>query len=330
MSGRSSNWNVVALFLAGGLAVVALAWMASYTGEAEEDVEVQTTRQLQDVAESDPEERTEIIQQETREESRLIGSQVVETGSDVGVAIIRNHVDDQPPRQLSKAVILERLGDIEPTEWGEVVSGVDTNFVTARDEIALTLDACDGGYDEELIEFLRDREIPATLFVAGLWINAHPQRLRRLAEDPLFEIANHGRSHRPCSVAGKEAAEIEGTEDVVAAYDEIEQNAGKIEAIIGERPTFYRSGTAHYDEVCTQIARMTGHRVAGFDVVGDLGAMYDATQVREAVETAEPGSIVVLHMNKPDGDTAEGVKKAIPALRERGFVFRKLSDVFPD
>src|SRR5690625_2929022 len=63
----------------------------------------------------------------------------------------------------------------QPVEWGEHVSGVKTRIKTDKKKFALTFDACGGdhgnGYDEELIEFLKKEQIPATLFVNERWID---------------------------------------------------------------------------------------------------------------------------------------------------------------
>lgn len=57
---------------------------------------------------------------------------------------------------------------VPPAQWGENVTGVTTQFHSDNKEIALTFDACGGSerssqYDEELIEFLTLRRIPAIL-----------------------------------------------------------------------------------------------------------------------------------------------------------------------
>jgi peptidoglycan/xylan/chitin deacetylase (PgdA/CDA1 family) len=48
--------------------------------------------------------------------------------------------------------------------------------------------------------------------------------------------------------------------------------------------------------------------------------------VKEALLGADPGDIIILHMNHPEGHTAAGVEAAIPELKKRGFGFVKLSD----
>jgi len=219
----------------------------------------------------------------------------------------------------------------KPKEWGETVSGVKTRLGGGDKAIALTFDACGSprgkGFDAALIGFLEREQIPATLFVSGLWIEANPELFRRLAANPLFEIANHGHRHRPASVSGQKAYGIAGTRDVGEVVDEIELNARRIQEVTDRRPAFYRSGTAHYDEVAVEVAAALGQRVAGYSLLGDAGATFSAQQVRNALLKARPGDIALLHMNHPGSGTAAGVMAAIPELRQRGFRFVRLSDV---
>jgi len=177
-----------------------------------------------------------------------------------------------------------------------------------------------------LIEFLRKEKIPATLFVSGSWIDAKPAVFKTLAADPLFEIENHGLAHKPCSVNGNKAYGIKGTASVAELVDEIEKNGRKIEAVTGGKPKFYRPGTAYCDEVAVKVAGELGYEVVNYNVLGDAGATRPKEKIREAMLKAEPGAIVILHMNQPRSQTAAGLKEAIPLLRQKGFRFVKLSE----
>jgi peptidoglycan/xylan/chitin deacetylase (PgdA/CDA1 family) len=223
-----------------------------------------------------------------------------------------------------------RFAGATPVMWGERVSGVRTRLDTKEKVIALTFDACGSargkGVDMQLIEFLRANKIPATLFINGRWIDANPELFRQLAANPLFEIANHGISHRPASVTGRSVYGINGTRNVAEVVDEIELNARKIEAISGVRPKLYRSGTAYYDEIAVQISRDLGHEVAGYSLLGDAGATWSSTQVKAALLKAAPGDIALLHMNHPEAGTGAGVIAAVPELQLRGFRFVRLSE----
>lgn len=234
------------------------------------------------------------------------------------------------PLETLKQEISSHFGDRTPHQWGETVTGVRTSLDTDEKVVALTLDACGSpkgkGFDARLLDFLARERIPATLFINARWIDANPELFKRLAADPLFEIANHGTWHRPASVNGRSVYGIGGTKDASELVDEIELNARKIEALTGKRPKLYRSGTAFYDEVAVEIAHALGHEVAGFSLLGDAGATYSAPQVRAALLRATPGDIIICHMNHPESGTGAGIIAAVPELQRRGFRFVHMSD----
>lgn len=222
------------------------------------------------------------------------------------------------------------LFDGEPTEWGENVTGVKTNFQTTEKELALTFDACGGPlgseFDEELISFLKKEEVPATLFINEGWIEANEDLFLQLANEPLFQIENHGTEHVPLSINGGEVYGIAATDSAESAYEEIMSNHATVKALTNKEMTLFRSGTAYYDEVAVELAVSLGYEVVNFDILGDAGASYSPTQVKDALLEAKPGSIALLHMNQPNSGTAEGVKQAVPLLRDQGFEFVLLKD----
>jgi peptidoglycan/xylan/chitin deacetylase (PgdA/CDA1 family) len=226
--------------------------------------------------------------------------------------------------------IIGKFSGRVPHEWGEVVKGVKTRLNTYQKILALTFDACGGpkgnGYDAKLIDFLTSEAIPATLFISGKWMDANPEIFQTLSRNPLFEIENHGLTHRPCSATGRSVYGIKGTKSVGDIYDEIEGNALKILNLIGRRPKYYRPGAAYSDEICPEIASALGYDVVGFSVRGDAGATYSTKQIKEVLLHSAPGSIILMHLNHPEGKTADGVSAVIPELKKRGFRFVHLSE----
>lgn len=188
-----------------------------------------------------------------------------------------------------------------------------TKLPDGESATALTFDACGGpggsGYDADLIDFLRKCSVPATLFLNARWIDANPDVFRQLAADPLFEIGNHGTVHRPLSVTGRSAYGIAGTGGVGEVYDEVAGNAHKLAGLLGHPVSFFRSGTAHYDDVAARMVADLGERAAGFTVNGDGGATLSAAEVRQEIAAAPPGAIVICHMNHPGGGTAPGWRR---------------------
>ena len=230
----------------------------------------------------------------------------------------------------TKEKILSIFTHRVPKEWGERVKGVKTRLDTDQNVLALTFDACGGprssGYDAILIQYLESEKIAATLFISGRWIDANPEIFKKLASHPLFEIENHGFNHKPCSAVGRSAYGIVGTKNVEEIFNELESNALKIRTLTGHKPKYYRPGTAYCDEICVTIANALGYEVVTFSVRGDAGATYSKKQVKEALWNAPPSSIILMHMNHPESETAEGLIEALPELKRRGFRFVKLSE----
>ena len=232
--------------------------------------------------------------------------------------------------EIFKNNIAKKFEKQTPKEWKESVTGVKTKLDTNEKVIALTMDACGGSkeidYDEKLINFLIQENIPATLFINARWIDKNLNIFKTLASNPLFEIANHGLEHKPASVNGKSIYDLKGTQNIEELVDEIELNARKIEQITNKRPKYFRSGTAYYDEVAVKIANELKHEVIGFSILGDAGATFSKEKVENAFLSAKKGEIVIIHMNHPQSQTADGTIKAIKELKQKGFRFVRLSD----
>jgi peptidoglycan/xylan/chitin deacetylase (PgdA/CDA1 family) len=213
----------------------------------------------------------------------------------------------------------------KPTQWGMSLPGVATTFMPRGKQLALTFDACDGKSDEALLNTLQRNEVPAVLFFCAKWIDANPARAAQLAANPLFDIGNHGTRHVPLSVTGRSAYGIRGTRSAQEVVDEVQTNRDKVAALTGKAPTWFRPGTAYYDDVAVDIVHGLGQQPLGFSVNGDKGATASAASVRSTVAGAAPGSIVISHMNHPESGTAAGIGDAITALRSVGWEFVSLA-----
>lgn len=216
-------------------------------------------------------------------------------------------------------------------QWGLEVDGVVLH--SEGTSAVVTFDACGGpkgsGYDEELIGLLRQLQVPATLFLNLRWIDANPKVAAELAADPLFELANHGTQHRPLSVDGAEAYGIGGTGSVAEVYDEVMGGYERLLQLTGAPPLWFRSGTAHVDDVSVEIVADLGQRVVNFNVNVDAGATFTPNQVERAMLEAGPGSICIVHFNRPGSGTAAGMATALPRLLDDGLTFARLRDVLP-
>lgn len=227
--------------------------------------------------------------------------------------------------------VAAKYAGIKPKVFSMWMAGVIRRIDTTEKVVAITLDACGGrkgnGYDRELIEFLRSNNIPATLFLCGLWVDDNPGLTKELASDPLFEIENHGLRHRPSSVNGSKIYGRRGTKDPAAAYDEIALNAKKIFDLTGRVTKYYRSGTAYYDDIAVKVCRDAGHLPVNFTIISGDAAGFSAERIeRRIINGAKNGAIIIGHMNQPKSNLYPALKKIIPKLKGEGYRFVKLEE----
>lgn len=211
--------------------------------------------------------------------------------------------------------------------WGDHLPGITLTLPVSEDEkvLYLTFDACEGSVDEALINLLIKHNVPATLFITARWIDKNPKTFMKLAENPLFQIENHGTKHLPASVSGRSIYGIKGTSSKEELIAEIMVNQEKIKKLIDKEPKWYRSGTAYYDiEAVKIIKEELNLNIAGFAISLDAGAILSAQEVYSLSIRAKSGDILLAHMNHPESGTVKGLEKAIPKLLAKGFVFKVL------
>jgi peptidoglycan/xylan/chitin deacetylase (PgdA/CDA1 family) len=195
--------------------------------------------------------------------------------------------------------------------------------------LALTLDACSGKFDNDLIQFLILNRIPATIFATKKWLDRNPFGLSVIkAHLDLFDVEDHGENHIPAVIgAGKKVYGIPGEPDLVHLRREVLEGARAIEAATGIAPHWYRGATAEYDaQAVEEIGRM-GYKIAGFSVNADAGATLRRDAIEERLKRVKAGDILIAHMNRPASDSAEGLAVALNQLLRQGFVFIRLDQV---
>ena len=215
------------------------------------------------------------------------------------------------------------------------IPGLITKFnPRGKKEIILAFDACGGEFDRPLINFLITNKVPATLFLAGPWLIKHQADLPLLINakgengHPLFDLQNHGTKHQPLFVEKVPTPPygIQGTQTPSEVYTEIAVNGQTLARLTGKQPHFFRSGTANYDDVAIAIANLLGYKVVNFTINADAGATFSKAQILKKMQTAQPGNIIIAHMNHPEGQTFAGMSAAIKLLQAKGFGFGTLSE----
>ena len=231
--------------------------------------------------------------------------------------------------QLLREIISTEFSGQNPHDWGESVPGVKTRLKTEDKVVAIGVDTCDlmgKGEDARLIKYFAAENIPATLFICGDWVDKNGAVLKKLAANPLFEIANQGLSRKACSVNGKSLAGTAGTRNIDELFMEIEKNARKIEAVTGILPQYYHAGAGYYDDVAVRIVKALGYEALGSFARESRGPDLDKKRVLDVLVNPVSGAIAILGGVSLQSSFVENVIEAVRKLRSQGYKFVKVSD----
>jgi peptidoglycan/xylan/chitin deacetylase (PgdA/CDA1 family) len=195
--------------------------------------------------------------------------------------------------------------------------------------IALTLDACGGKYDEDLINFLIKNQIPATIFATKKWLVRNPKAIAVIKTHlDLFDVEDHGEKHIPAVIGkGRTVYGIPGEPDVIHLRREVTEGAHAVEQATGIAPRWYRGATGEYDAQSIKEIEKLGYKIAGFSVNADDGATLKKRTIEKRLSHVKAGDVIIAHMNKPDSDSAEGLAVGLAYLLKAGFVFVRLDRV---
>ena len=205
--------------------------------------------------------------------------------------------------------------------------------VAAKEKVAaLTFDLCElstmtTGYDAEIIDFLREKRIPATLFMGGKWMRSHSERAMQLMADPLFEIGNHGWSHGNFGIMSEKAM-LEQIRWTQAEYELLREEILKRARAEGhsvelpEAVTLFRLPYGRCTDKALALLAREGLQVIQWSVVAEtpqdnavhgMGARV-AGQVR-------PGAIILFHANLVPKGSAFMLKETVGELQRKGYRF---------
>ena len=229
-----------------------------------------------------------------------------------------------PAKQISDAV--DPSGILEHgSRKAKVVALTFDADMTPKMKNDLKIGVVKSWYEKGVIDILEKNNVPATLFLTGMWAESYPDVTKELGANPLFEIGNHSHDHGGFHMPCYGLAEVKDKRDEVTKTQEILKN------LIGYTPRYFRfpGGCGASDDVA--LVSQLGLQVTGWDAISGDAYIRDSAGpiISQTLKNAQNGSIIVFHMHggRTAPQTVYALQAVIDGLRDKGFSFVKVSEL---
>ena len=167
----------------------------------------------------------------------------------------------------------------------------------------------------EILDLLEKSGIPASFFLIGKNISESTESIIRREIRQGCDICCHSTAHRVMS----EMTEAEIAEDIGTCVE-------KIEAVTGKKPAFFRAPYLAVSETLLKAVSMTF--ISGIGSEDWVSSVTAETRAERILANAQDGQIVLLHDFTGNSNTVEAMDLLIPALKEQGYEFVTISELF--
>ncbi len=189
---------------------------------------------------------------------------------------------------------------------------VFARVATKQQVVALTFDCCQNekpaGFDEPLVRQLIRGHIPATFFLGGRWVEAHPDAVKLLASVRYFELGNHSyiHPHMTKQTPDRMRQELVRTQQILHSRT-------------GRWATDFRPPYGEWDSRVVAEAGKAGMRTVMWSVAtGDPDKHASAASLVAEVRKVKPGGIIIMHANGRGWNTAKALPDMLAWLKKKG------------
>ncbi len=182
-------------------------------------------------------------------------------------------------------------------------------------KISISFDAAWGNEDtENLINILGERNIKATFFVVGDWVDKYPESVKALS-DAGHEVMNHSSKHPHMTQISTDKMR-----------QELNDCGDKIEAITGRKPDLFRPPYGDYNNEVVGTARECGYYTIQWSIDSLDWKDLSADEIyNRVVPKAEPGAIILFH--NAAKHTPEALPRILDELTAQGYEIVPISEL---
>lgn len=186
---------------------------------------------------------------------------------------------------------------------------------TSEKKVAISFDATWGTeLTDEILDILQAHNIRTTFFLAGYWVDKHPDYVVKISEAG-HEIGNHSYSHPHMNSLSEQGI----------AY-ELQKNEHLIQDLTGQRTTLFRPPFGEYNNQVITVAKELGYHTIQWSVDSLDWKDLTSDQIYQRVMSQiKPGSIVLFHNAAPG--TPGAIRRLIPDLKAQGYEIVPVSEL---
>lgn len=186
---------------------------------------------------------------------------------------------------------------------------------TETQQVAISFDATWGTeLTDEILGILDAHDITTTFFLAGNWVDKHPDYVVKIA-DAGHEIGNHSYSHPHMNALSEQGI-----------HYELQKNQASIMDLTGQRTALFRPPFGEYNNQVISTASALGYHTIQWSVDSLDWKNLSSNQIYERVmDQVKAGSIVLFHNAAPG--TPGALRRLIPDLLAKGYAIVPISEL---
>jgi len=198
----------------------------------------------------------------------------------------------------------------------------DTIIYKAETEekiIALTFDdGPDNLHTPAILDVLQKHGVQATFFLLGPRVEKYPEMVKRI-DDEGHVIGNHTYWHPELTKTG-----------VANMKWEINKTEQAIQQILHKRTNLFRAPYGALNDTLVRALPDMDYRAVGWSIDSEDWKGLTKEEIKQRViNHLHPGSIVLMHSAGDVQGTAEAVDELIPYLKDAGYHFVTVPDIWP-
>lgn len=187
---------------------------------------------------------------------------------------------------------------------------------TDEKKIAITFDAAWGAdKTEEIIKICQEKQIEATFFLVGFWVEKYPDLVKKIDDAKIFDIGTHSNTHP--NMGGLSEAQMR---------NELTTSVKLIEDITHKKVKYFRPPYGDYSDRLISVCDDLGLQAIQWSVDSLDWKGLSAGEILQRVSGGvQNGSIILCHNNSDH--IVEALPVIIDTLRAKGYTFVKMSNL---